>query len=83
MCQNAVNKQFKKHAGAAHEQCGEVPLDAHAHQLFLTSCGRKPQVYCNRNITPAVSAKNGALGFSTISVAANIRASSSSVKMYG
>ena len=33
MCQNAVNKQLKKHAAVAHEQCGEVPLDIHAHQL--------------------------------------------------
>jgi site-specific recombinase XerD len=33
MCQNAVNKQLKKHAAVAHKQCGEVPLDVHAHQL--------------------------------------------------
>jgi site-specific recombinase XerC len=33
MCQNAVNKQLKKHAITAHEQCGDVPLDVHAHQL--------------------------------------------------
>jgi len=33
MCQNAVNKQLKKHAAAAHSQCSEVPLNIHAHQL--------------------------------------------------
>jgi site-specific recombinase XerD len=33
MCQNAVNKQLKKHAAAAHKQCKDVPLDVHAHQL--------------------------------------------------
>lgn len=33
MSQPAVNKQLKKHARAAHEICGEVPLDLHAHQL--------------------------------------------------
>ena len=33
MSQAAVNKQLKKHAGAAHEICDEVPLDIHAHQL--------------------------------------------------
>ena len=33
MCQNAVNKQLKKHAAVAHEKCSEVPLDIHAHQL--------------------------------------------------
>ena len=33
MSQTAVNKQLKKHAGAAHEMCDEVPLDLHAHQL--------------------------------------------------
>ncbi|MCG2789953.1 MAG: site-specific integrase [Actinomycetia bacterium] len=33
MSQTAVNKQLKKHAGAAHEICNEVPLDIHAHQL--------------------------------------------------
>lgn len=33
MCQNAVNKQLKKHAAAAHEKCADVPLDIHAHQL--------------------------------------------------
>jgi site-specific recombinase XerC len=33
MSQTAVNKQLKKHAGAAHEMCDEVPRDIHAHQL--------------------------------------------------
>jgi len=33
MSQKAVNKQLKKHAAAANKQCGEVPLDVHAHQL--------------------------------------------------
>jgi len=33
MCQNAVNKQLKKHAAAARKQCKDVPLDIHAHQL--------------------------------------------------
>jgi site-specific recombinase XerD len=33
MSQTAVSKQLKKHAGAAHEMCDEVPLDLHAHQL--------------------------------------------------
>ena len=33
MSQTAVNKQLKKHAGAAHEICNEVPLDIHAHKL--------------------------------------------------
>lgn len=33
MSQTAVNKQLKKHAGAAYEICDEVPLDLHAHQL--------------------------------------------------
>ncbi|MDR1247358.1 MAG: site-specific integrase [Clostridiales Family XIII bacterium] len=33
MCQNAVNKQLKKHAAAAHKQCKDVPLDIHAHRL--------------------------------------------------
>jgi site-specific recombinase XerD len=33
MCQNAVNKQLKKHAAAAHKQCNDVPLNIHAHQL--------------------------------------------------
>jgi site-specific recombinase XerD len=33
MSQTAINKQLKKHARAAHEMCGEVPLDIHAHQL--------------------------------------------------
>ncbi|MDO9580473.1 MAG: tyrosine-type recombinase/integrase [Bacteroidales bacterium] len=33
MSQTAVNKQLKKHAGAAHKLCDEVPLDLHAHQL--------------------------------------------------
>jgi len=33
MSQTAVNKQLKKHARAAHEICGEVPLNLHAHQL--------------------------------------------------
>lgn len=33
MCQNAVNKQLKKHALAAREVCTEVPTDIHAHQL--------------------------------------------------
>ena len=33
MCQNAVNKQLKKHAAVAHKQYGEVPLGIHAHQL--------------------------------------------------
>jgi site-specific recombinase XerD len=33
MSQTAVNKQLKKHAGAAHEMCDEVPRDLHAHQL--------------------------------------------------
>ena len=33
MSQAAVNKQLKKHARSAHEMCGEVPLDLHAHQL--------------------------------------------------
>jgi site-specific recombinase XerD len=33
MCQNAVNKQLKKHALAARKICKEVPSDIHAHQL--------------------------------------------------
>lgn len=33
MSQKAVNKQLKKHAAAAHEICGEVPIGLHAHQL--------------------------------------------------
>lgn len=33
MSQTAVNKQLKKHAITAHEICGEVPRDLHAHQL--------------------------------------------------
>jgi site-specific recombinase XerD len=33
MSPNAVSKQLKKHAVVAHQQCGEVPLDVHAHQL--------------------------------------------------
>ena len=33
MSQNAVNKQLRKHAQAAHIVCDEVPLDIHAHQL--------------------------------------------------
>ncbi len=33
MSQNAVNKQLRKHAAATHEQCADVPLDVHAHQL--------------------------------------------------
>jgi len=33
MCQNAVNKQLKKHAIAARASCKEVPTDIHAHQL--------------------------------------------------
>ncbi|MGB4437757.1 MAG: tyrosine-type recombinase/integrase [Sedimentibacter sp.] len=33
MCQNAVNKQLKKHGLAARAICQEVPEDIHAHQL--------------------------------------------------
>ena len=33
MSQTAVNKQLKKHAGAAHRICDDVPRDLHAHQL--------------------------------------------------
>ncbi|PSR22679.1 MAG: integrase [Sulfobacillus acidophilus] len=33
MSQTAVNKQLKKHARVAHEQCHEVPRELHAHQL--------------------------------------------------
>ncbi|MDR1537744.1 MAG: tyrosine-type recombinase/integrase [Clostridiales bacterium] len=33
MRQNAVNKQLKKHAAAAHRRRKDVPLDVHAHQL--------------------------------------------------
>ena len=33
MSQTAVSKRLKKHAGAAHEMCDEVPRDLHAHQL--------------------------------------------------
>jgi site-specific recombinase XerD len=33
MSQNAVNKQLRKHAQAAHTTCDEVPTDLHAHQL--------------------------------------------------
>lgn len=33
MCQNAVNKQLKKHAIKAKAQCPEIPEDIHAHQL--------------------------------------------------
>ena len=33
MCQNAVNKQLKKHAIAARASCKEVPGNIHAHQL--------------------------------------------------
>jgi len=33
MTQPAVNKRLKKHAQIAHEQCSEVPLNLHAHQL--------------------------------------------------
>lgn len=33
MSQMAVSKQLKKHAGAAHEICDDVPLNLHAHQL--------------------------------------------------
>lgn len=33
MSQPAVNKRLKKHAQTAHEQCSEVPLGLHAHQL--------------------------------------------------
>ena len=33
MCQNAVNKQLKKHALAARTTCKDVPKNIHAHQL--------------------------------------------------
>jgi len=33
MCQEAVNKQFKKYAASAHNICDEVPVDLHAHQI--------------------------------------------------
>ena len=33
MCQNAVNKQLRKHATAAKAKCSDVPEDIHAHQL--------------------------------------------------
>ncbi|MCL1804300.1 MAG: tyrosine-type recombinase/integrase [Eubacteriaceae bacterium] len=33
MSQNAVNKQLKKHAKTAYENCKEVPLGIHAHML--------------------------------------------------
>lgn len=33
MCQNAINKQLKKHALTASAICKEVPRDIHAHQL--------------------------------------------------
>jgi len=33
MCQNAVNKQLKKHAFSARQVCKDVPENIHAHQL--------------------------------------------------
>ena len=33
MTQTAVAKQLRKYAAVAHEDCPEVPLDLHAHQI--------------------------------------------------